>query len=337
MFEATKLSTLSPYASQLSQKFAILHERRKRESEGVKTVLDYFADNGEAAKESFYGMDISKASSYDYGQRIGFFLNFVKYQSEINLDIFLIFKKYLATRTDYKSSTKNKYLTSARIFLKELARQGFIQDVTINVKGFQMNSDQHKKPGHDEKEIELISKKISELKNTLLNARLRSIYHLLVLQGLRQIEVVRLDVETIDLPNGFAFIHGKGRDDLEKIVLHPQTVKSLSEYLKLSDVGSGAIFKSLGNRKSARLTTRTIQRLFVPLFGDLNIEKTVHGFRHFFTTEIVKRYDIRTTQKMTRHKTPKMVMVYDDERLAQKNVDEIHDTCFKSVLKGSTI
>ncbi len=323
------IQTTSPA---IIKKFAFLHERRKREAEGLAIVLDHFANDVDGAKASFYQMDISEASSYDYSQRIPFFLNFVKYQDEIDLDIFLTFKKYLAGRSDYKPSTKNKYLTSARIFLKELARQGFVQDVTVNVKGFRINHQQHKRPGHDEKEIESITKMIGQLKNTVFNARLRAIYHLLVLQGLRQIEVVRLDVESIDLQNRFAFVHGKGRDDFEKIVLHPMTIQSLSNYLQLVGIKSGAMFKSLGNRKSSRLTTRTVRRLFVPIFGDLSIEKTVHGFRHFFTTEIVKRYDIRTTQKMTRHKSPAMVMVYDDEVLVSKNVGEIHATCFKSVV-----
>ena len=53
-------------------------------------------------------------------------------------------------------------------------------------------------------EIEKLTKKIKALPDTSNNARLKALFCLLALQGLRQIEAVRLDVEDLDLVNGLA-------------------------------------------------------------------------------------------------------------------------------------
>jgi len=71
---------------------------------------------------------------------------------------------------------------------------------------------------------------------------------LLALQGLRQIEAVRLNVEDLDLVNGLAWIQGK--DDKELIHLHPETVRGLRNYIREVKIGSGVLFKSLSNNKS---------------------------------------------------------------------------------------
>ena len=66
---------------------------------------------------------------------------------------------------------------------------------------------------------------------------------MLALQGLRQIEAVRLNVEDFDLVNGLVWIQGK--DDKELIYLHPETVRGLRNYIREVGIGSGALFKSL--------------------------------------------------------------------------------------------
>lgn len=87
---------------------------------------------------------------------------------------------------------KNKYLASARVFLKELARNGVIPvDITLNIKSFKQ-SKKHKKEGLSEGEIAKLSERIRDLPDTPKNARLKALFRLFALQGLRQIEAVRL-------------------------------------------------------------------------------------------------------------------------------------------------
>lgn len=94
--------------------------------------------------------------------------------------------------------------------------------------------------------------------------------------GTRRIHVVKADW------------FGKGRDDKEPIFLHPQTVKALREYLRRSKVKHGALFTSLwGQAKGKRLTTRGLRQIVSDVLYEIGIEKTVHGFRHYFTTTLV--------------------------------------------------
>ena len=58
------------------------------------------------------------------------FLEFIQ-AHPFNQNSFLEFKRYLTARNDIAIATKSKYLTVARVFLKELNRQGIIPaDIT---------------------------------------------------------------------------------------------------------------------------------------------------------------------------------------------------------------
>ena len=48
--------------------------------------------------------------------------------------------------------------------------------------------------------------------------------------------------------------------------------------------------------------------------NDLGIDKTTHGFRHYFTTKLIKVYkgDLLEVAQYTRHKSLEMLQVYND-------------------------
>ena len=260
----------------------------------------------------FDGLDISETTRKEYSARIGLFLSYVRTRG-FNQQSYLYFKRYLQGRTDYSVATKNKYLATARVFLRELTRRGKLPfDVTHSVKQFRQ-SKRHRREGLSDKEIHLLGVKLKYLPDTPRNSRLRALFSLLAFQGLRQIEIVRLDVEDVDLARKIAYIHGKGEDDKEPIYLAPATVKALKEYLKAHKLTDGTLFRSMGNRKTERLSTMTIKREIGELLAELGIEKTVHGFRHFYVTELLKSMDVRDVRKFSRHRSLEMLMVYDDE------------------------
>ena len=155
--------------------------------------------------------------------------------------------------------------------------------------------------------------KLKYLPDTPRNSRLRALFSLLAFQGLRQIEIVRLDVRDVDLNKGVVYIQGKGEDDKELVYLAPATTKALKEYLKAHKLTDGTLFRSMGNRKAERLSTMTIKREIGELLAELGIEKTVHGFRHFYVTELLKTMNVRDVRKFSRHRSLEMLMVYDDE------------------------
>jgi integrase len=265
------------------------------------------------AERIFDLLDVSQTTRDDYKSRIDLFLMFVSKQG-LNRDSFLGYKRYLRDRTDYTIATKNKYLATAKVFLRELARQGLLPDITLNIKTFSQNK-KHKRDGINDQEMTLLVDKISHLKDTPQNTRLKAIISLLALQGLRQVEITRLDISDLDLAGKRAFIQGKGRDDKEPVDLHPETIKTLKLYLKSNKISSGALFVSRSNNhRNQRLTTRAIRGLVKGILNKLGIEKTTHGFRHYFTTRLIRTYkgDLLEVAQYTRHKGLEMLQVYND-------------------------
>lgn len=275
----------------------------------------------ERTNQIFEGLDCTENTRKDYLSRVGFFISYAQ-QNGFNRNSFLSFKRYLENKTEYTISTKNKYLATARVFLKELNRLGFLSvDITQNVKQFSQ-SKKHKKDGFTEEEVMELLTKLESLPNTPNKTRLRVLFSLLVFQGLRQIEIIRLDVNDIDLVRKIAFIKGKGSDDKELVYLAPQTVNALKNYIKTNKVGSGALFKSMGNRKSDRISTMTIKRQLGVLCKEAGIDRNVHAFRHFYITALLKKLDVRDVRKFSRHSSLEMLIVYDDEiDIRKKTVD----------------
>ena len=92
--------------------------------------------------------------------------------------------------------------------MKELHRLGYLAtDITVNIKNFKQNK-KYKRVGLNDDEINLL---INNLSNTD-DYRLRAILALLTLQGLRQIEIVRLNLQDIDFEQKTMMVTGKGAD-----------------------------------------------------------------------------------------------------------------------------
>lgn len=266
------------------------------------------------AEKVFDHLDAKETTRADYKARIGLFIDYAS-QHGTNLNSFLEFKRMLGDRADLSVATKNKYLTTARVFLKELNRLGYLkQDITQNIKTFNQ-SKKHKKDGLTAEEITALTEKMRTLPQTPQTARIKAILALLTLQGLRQIETIRLDVKDIDFVSKTAFIQGKGRDDKEAIDLHPETVKALQDYLRANKIADGALFTSHSNNsRNQRLTTRALRGIVSEVLRGLGINKTTHGFRHYFTTTLIKTYkgDLLEVAQYTRHKSLEMLQVYND-------------------------
>src|SRR5665213_1980200 len=107
-------------------------------------------------------LDVSANTRYDYQARIGVFLGFIR-EHGLDRNSFLAFKRSLASRTDISVSTKGKLLTVARIFLKELNRQGVLPaDITQNIKSFSQ-SRKHKKDGLTDAEVARLGRYLRSL------------------------------------------------------------------------------------------------------------------------------------------------------------------------------
>lgn len=273
-------------------------------------------------------LDIAESSRQDYRNRITGFVKFID-DNGLDRDSFINFKRYLANRNDLGVSSKNKQLTVARILLKELNRLGLIPvDITNTVKSFKQ-SKKHKVSGVSENEISSLLDYLNQLPPTPQNLRKKAILSLLTLQGLRQIELIRLDVSDLDLVAKTALIKGKGRDDTELIDLHPTTVKIIKQYLQANKIADGALFVSNSNHaRNTRLTTRSIRRIVKQTFAQVGIEKNTHGLRHYFTTKLIQTYksNLLEVARYTRHKSLEMLIIYDDSIKRKEDLPKFYQT-----------
>ena len=126
----------------------------------------------EKARNIFKFLDVNEETRKDYQYRIGHFLNFIS-DKGLDQNSFLEYKNCLKRRTDYTVSTKNKYLITAKIFLKELNRRRLLPvDITQNIKSFS-HSKKHKKEGLNDQEIEKLTLALKELPNNPRHARIK--------------------------------------------------------------------------------------------------------------------------------------------------------------------
>lgn len=264
----------------------------------------------------FSSLDVSEATRTDYQYRIQHFIAFLRAET-FSPNTFLNYKRSLSENVAYSVSTKNKFLATARIFLKELHRREVLPiDITLNVKSFQQ-SKKHKVAGLNDEDIEKLTAYLQSLEPTKQNLRLKAMVSLLLYQGLRQIEIVRLDISDIDFASSRAYVLGKGRSDKEPIHLHPQTVKSLRSYLKAYRKAHGALFTPITRQPTDRLTTRGLRKIVQQTLREVGVEKTVHGFRHYYTTRLIRTYkgDLLRVAHYTRHCSIEMLQVYNDDVL----------------------
>ena len=281
-------------------------------------------------KSIFDTLDIQPSTKSEYQKRILKFFRYMETQT-ITRDLLLAYKQHLRDDNTLGIASKNKYLTTARIALREMYRQGLTPvDLSVGVSSFQQNI-KHKVNGLTEEEVARICEYLQTQDGSFKSARLRALVSLLLFQGLRQIEICRLDFNDIDLASGTINVLGKGRNDKEHIHLHKTTIKALRSYSRASHTKYGPAFYSLnGRNKGQRLTTRGLRQIIQNLFNELGIEKTVHGSRHFFTTELIKHYksDLTTVARFTRHNSLEMLTVYNDE-IASENDAELLSKAFQ--------
>lgn len=284
----------------------------------------------------FDSLDVTETTRKEYVARFPLFLKWLQHTT-LNNDSFLRYKQYLRDRTDLSVASKNKYLAVARTALKELHRRGLLPiDITFNVKGFGQ-SKKHKVNGLRNDDIEKITTYLRLLEPSKQRLRLKAILALLIYQGLRQVEIVRLNVEDVDFSNRCAYVQGKGRDDKERIFLHPETVSALESYLKAYAKAHGALFTPLTRRPTARLTTRGLRKIVQEALHCAGVNKTVHGFRHYFTTMLIKSYkgDLLRVAHYTRHSSVEMLQIYNDSIIDELDLPRFHEV-FSSISLNDT-
>ena len=145
-----------------------------------------------------------------------------------------------------------------------------------------------------------------------LSARNLAIIGLLFNQGLRRGEVAGLDLEHLDPERGRLSILGKGRTGREWVTLARGTCEFLDRWRAFRGSAPGPLFVSLDRAsKGGRLSDTSIYRM-IRGYG----LGRPHGLRHSAITAALEATNgnIAEVMKFSRHKDPKVLMRYDDNR-----------------------
>ena len=214
------------------------------------------------------------------------FKTFVDLNGGMNRNTLLDYKRSLSMDSTIAVTTKTKYLIVAKVFVQQLYRLGVIKvDISTGVKSFKQVGG-FKTNGFTDDEVSRIMRGMK----TMTDVRLKAVLSLKMFAGLRDIELARLTVESLDLDAGFIQVHGKGRDQEEALPIIGQVVNVLREYLTATGKRSGPLFTSQSKRNFGhRLTTKTVWLLVREFLDGHGIHRNPHQFRSFFTTNLVKR------------------------------------------------
>ncbi|MFC1833363.1 tyrosine recombinase XerC [Thermodesulfobacteriota bacterium] len=167
--------------------------------------------------------------------------------------------------------------------------------------------------------------------NSSTSKRDAAIFELLYSSGLRVSELTGLQVDDLDLRNGWAKVIGKG--DKERYVpVGSKAMKALKDYLPVramietSNPGArndGALFL---NFRGGRLSSRSVRRILKACLDESGLarEASPHTFRHSFAThmlaggadlrsiqELLGHTSLSTTQRYTRVDIARLMEVYD--------------------------
>lgn len=290
----------------------------------VVAITDYSS----LIDQVFDGLDVRDTTRYEYKIRIKHFLAFIM-TTGLTVNSFLDYKRTLEANSEYSTASKNKFLTCARIFLRECHRLGLLpRDITTNVKGFRQSS-LHKLSGLNDSDVYLICQWVKAHPDKL---REHALLSLLLFNGLRQAEICQITLDDVNLDDQTLFILGKGRDDKERVYLHPETARALKRYIESKDFDDPSYLftaqKQTNGAEVVKLTERGLRYIVKAIFAEVGIDKNVHGFRHYFTTKLIKSMpgQLTTVAQFTRHRSLSMLQVYNDTILQENDLPTYYAT-----------
>lgn len=118
------------------------------------------------------------------------------------------------------------------------------------------------------------------------DVRLRALYALMALAGLRCVECSRLDWRDVDLAAGTVIVNGKGERE-RSIDLSPHAIQALTA-LRLASMSHGPVFVGPAGR---RLTSRRVSQLVCDSMRAAGVNKTAHQLRHRCATTAYEQSD----------------------------------------------
>lgn len=211
--------------------------------------------------------------------------------------------------------TVNSLITILKLFYGFCERKGYCDNIAAGIKSSKRHTEYSKLPLTAEQAFRLLE---SIDAGTEIGRRDRLMISLMLFNGLRTCEVERIDIGDFSMREGepILSIQRKGRTDKNEIVvLHPDTVGWLEEYIADRDFDSHTpLFVSHKRGCDNRLVRQTIGRIVKQRLVRIGISHpkiSAHSLRHTFGALMVEQgVDIETIKDMMGHSDTKTTRIY---------------------------
>lgn len=211
---------------------------------------------------------------------------------EENIRIFLLEK----VEKNYSPQTINLFLNAIKFFYREIIKIS----QKINLKFAKRSK---KLP------VVLTEKEIKQILKVVKNIKHKLIISLAYGSGLRISEVINLKVKDIGLETLTIHLkNAKGKKD--RITVFSQSLKNDLQFFINGKESDEYLFIS---ERGGKLTTRTLQKIFVDSLKKAEIKKeaTFHSLRHSFATHLIEKgTDIRYVQELLGHQNIRTTQIY---------------------------
>lgn len=272
----------------------------------LSDFLDYLLVEKGLAKNSIdaYKLDLNDYMDYLHESRIASY-------DAITYDHILNYLKRL--RAGYGDASVARKIAAVRAFHKFLVREGITENLpTADIKA-PKRAQRLPKVLSVEQVAKLLDQPMGAGKGEI---RDRAIIELLYSCGMRVSELVALDIEDVDLRNGYLRCFGKGSK--ERIVpLGSHASEALTEYVNKSrrllagEYRHSALFlNSRGKRR--RLTRQSCWKIVKKYADKAGIEEIYpHTLRHSFATHLLSNgADLRAVQELLGHANISTTQIY---------------------------
>ncbi len=238
----------------------------------------------------------------------------------------------------YKTSTQKTFMVAIRAFLKYLIVEKGLEVISPDQIILGKSSDRVPKVLNDE-QLELLFS-VQDL-NKRSGVRDRAILETFFSTGLRVSELVKLDVDNINLNTGEFTVVGKGGK--ARIVYLSQSAKEwLRRYLSTRRDEFKPLFlrysgKSMeegdSDGESLRLSVRSVERMVKKyvLRAGIAVDATPHTLRHSFATDLLMEgADIRSVQELLGHSDISTTQIYT--HITDKRLKDVHKQFHKDIV-----
>jgi integrase/recombinase XerC/integrase/recombinase XerD len=228
---------------------------------------------------------------------------------QIDMDDAIKFRAELR-QVGYDYKTVENKLIIVRGFYKRAAKRGKVSPAILEEFSAPKDRDALVRETHVlhpqevDKVLDILPQDASEE-----SLRLRVAIYLMLLQGLRVVEVHRMSIEDIKMINREVLVKGKGKnayvyprqDTWNELIRYIQSRKNV-----VRDIMGTPVFVAVGNRsKGKRLSRDSLRDMVNEVFVNAGIKqlgKSCHSFRHTYGTMLYEETgDLRLVQEELRH------------------------------------